>query len=356
MEAALSEAFGAIPGVRAETVALPGTAARAVRVVCRGDLASRVLLSGHYDTVYGKEHAFQTCTQLDAATLRGPGVADMKGGLVVLLSALLSYERQPGRRTFGWEVLLTPDEEIGSPYSAPVIREAAKRCCLGLVFEPARENGNLVRARMGTGIFTLTCHGRAAHAGRDPKSGRNAILQLSRVIQEVDAIGNLSPDILVNIGRIEGGEAVNIVPPLAKAEVNVRIARASDAERVRSRLDEIASAVASNEGFRLEIAGQFNRMPKEIGQHEERLFTHWKSLAARQGVDLGWQDVGGGSDGNIMSEVGLPSLDGLGVVGANLHSPSECVSLPSLVERWSIALRFLNAVDSGEIALPPVRA
>lgn len=353
---ALAEGFRLIPDVSVEAVALPNTGAKAIRVTCRETHPFRILFSGHYDTVYGRDHPFQTTTRVDGTTLRGPGVADMKGGLVVLLSALLQFEALPGSKTFGWEALFTPDEEIGSPFSASLIREAAARSSLGLVFEPARENGDLVRARMGTGIFTLACHGRAAHAGRDPKLGRNAIVELARVIGQVDALGSLLPQVLINVGRIEGGGAVNIVPPFAKAEVNIRIARASDAREVLSRLDRIAESVRARDGYRLEVSGQFNRLPKEIGPEEERLFGVWQALGALEGLVLGWQDVGGGSDGNLMSEIGLPSLDGLGVVGGCLHSPEEYALLPSLTARASLAVRFLNAVNSGEVPLPGNRA
>lgn len=159
MREVLAAAFAELPAVDVTAVPLAGTEAQALRVRCRPEAPRQVLLSGHYDTVYGPEHPFQRCELIDAPTLRGPGVADMKGGLVVMLAALAAFERTPAAARLGWEALITPDEETGSGASAPLIAEAARRHRLALVFEPARGNGDLVQSRKGTGNFTVTCHG-----------------------------------------------------------------------------------------------------------------------------------------------------------------------------------------------------
>lgn len=347
---ALAAEFGTLPDAAVEHVHLEGTSARLLRIRVRPTAPIRLLLSGHYDTVYAADHPFQRCTLLDEHTLRGPGVIDMKGGLVVMLAALREFASTPGAERVGYDILLTPDEEPGSVASRPVLEAAARSgpFALGLVFEPARANGDLVRARKGTGIFRLACHGRAAHAGRDPQAGRNAILALAEYLPQVDALNRELDGVMLNIGNIQGGGAVNIVPDFAHADVNIRITRASDADRVVARLRELAVPWNRREGFRLEITGAFNRLPKEVTPAEERIFAAWRACGRDEGVDLSWQDVAGGSDGNLLSAAGLPTLDGLGPVGNHPHSPEEFVHLPSIVERARIASRFLQKIASGE--------
>jgi glutamate carboxypeptidase len=352
MRAALAAEFGTLPGARVEHVTLADTAAQALRITVRPDAPRQILCSGHYDTVYRADDPFQKCELVDERTLRGPGVADMKGGIVVLLAALREFERSAEAHQLGYEVLLTPDEETGSVHSAPVIEAAARsgRFGFALVFEPARANGDLVKSRKGTGIFTLVCHGRAAHAGRDPAAGRNAILALAEILPRVDALSRELDGVMVNVGTIRGGGTVNIVPAYAAADVNIRITRASDAPAVLERLHAIAALVAAREGFRLQIEGQFNRGPKEVTPFEEKLFAAWQACGRELGLAFSWQHVGGGSDGNLLSAAGLANLGGLGIVGDHLHSPAECVQLPSLVERAQLAANFLCAYSRGRLS------
>jgi len=353
MHAALAAEFATLPGATPETVALPSTSACALRIAVRPAAPIQLLFSGHYDTVYAAAHPFQTCTLLDAATLRGPGVADMKGGLVVLLAALHEFETSPHAARLGYEILLTPDEETGSAHSKFLFDAAAasQRFAFALIFEPARANGDLVQSRKGTGIFTLTVQGRAAHAGRDPGAGRNAILALAEILPAVDRLNRDLSGVMLNIGTIRGGGAVNIVPDFAEAQLNLRITRLADEAAVRESLAGLAARVNVREGYRLEIAGRFNRPPKEAGPAEEKLFAAWQQCGRELGVNFSWQHVAGGSDGSLLAAAGLPNLDGLGVVGDHLHSADEFVHLPSLVERAHVAARFLTKLAAGEISL-----
>lgn len=352
MRAALAAEFARIPGADVTDVALPGTDARALRVRQRPGAALQILLSGHYDTVYGADHPFQRCTQPDAATLRGPGVADMKGGIVVMLAALQAFESTAHAAALGWEILLTPDEETGSVASRPVIEAAAPRFPLALIFEPARETGDIVQSRKGIGTFTVTCHGRAAHAGRATHEGRNAIVALAEFLVAADKIPEDLPGILLNIGSIQGGGAVNIVPDFARAEINIRITRAEEATAVADRLQALAAPLNAREGFRLELAGQFNRLPMEATPVSTAMFAAWQQCARETGAaPFSWTHVGGGSDGNLLAAAGLPCLDGLGPVGGHLHSADEYILLPSLLERARIAARFLEKLAAREIAL-----
>lgn len=354
LRAALAVEFALLPGATVEHVGLADIPAKILRVTVRPQAPRQILLSGHYDTVYGADHSFQRCTLLDEATLRGPGVADMKGGLVVLLAALREFEKSPHATHLGYEILLTPDEETGSAASRPVLEAAAasRRHAFALVFEPARANGNLVKSRKGTGIFTVTVHGRAAHAGRDPAAGRNAILALCELLPRIDALNRELPGVMFNVGAIRGGGAVNIVPEFASADVNVRITQPTDEPAFLRRAAEILAPLNARDGFRAEFTGRFNRRPKIASPSEEKLFAAWQSCAREFGVALDWEHVGGGSDGNLLFAAGLPNLDGLGPVGDRLHSPDEFVRLPSLVERAQIAASFLAKFAAGGIAVP----
>ncbi|MEJ1972127.1 MAG: hydrolase [Lacunisphaera sp.] len=336
---------------RTEAVPLAGTTAQALRLRVRPDAPIQLLFSGHYDTVYEAAHPFQQCTLLTPEKLRGPGTADMKGGLVVMLAALQAFEKTPHASRIGYEVLLGPDEETGSQSYAPLLEIAARRHRLGLIFEPARSNGDLVKSRKGTGIFTLTCHGRAAHAGRAPAEGRNAILALCDILPRVAALTGELPGLMVNVGSIRGGGAANIVPDRAEAVVNARVTHVGDDALFLKRLHDVCAPWHAKEGYRIEIGGGFNRAPKVETPAETALFEEWRRGAAEFGLKLDWQHVGGGSDGNLLSAAGLPNLDGLGCVGDNLHSPGEYCLLPSLAQRAQVAALFLHRVAAGEIRL-----
>jgi glutamate carboxypeptidase len=346
--------FSKLPGAKVERVALVATTNKALRIKVRPAAPVQIFISGHYDTVYSATHPFQKCELIAADTLRGPGTSDMKGGLVVMLAALQAFEKTPHASKIGYEILLGPDEETGSQDTTFLLEETARRHRFGLVFEPARANGDLVKSRKGTGIFTLTCHGRAAHAGRAAAAGRNAILALCELLPQVAALGQdrTLPGLMVNIGSIKGGGAANIVPDLAEAVINARVTNAGDDVLFLKRLHDICAPIHAREGFRLEIGGGFNRTPKVESPFEVALFGNWQRCGAEFGLNLDWQHVGGGSDGNILAAAGLPNLDGLGCVGDNLHSPEEFCHLPSLTQRAQVAALFLHRVAAGEIALP----
>jgi glutamate carboxypeptidase len=328
----------------------------ALRARLRPTAPIQILCSGHYDTVYGSTHPFQTTTEAEGGRLNGPGVADMKGGLVVMVAALAAFEQTPSAGQLGWEILLTPDEETGSQASRALIEAAAPRFDAALIFEPARENGDLVRTRKGTGIFTLTCHGREAHAGRNPHEGRNAIVALAGVLLGLHRLPDDVPDLMLNIGSIRGGGAVNIVPALASAEINVRIGRAETATLFHDRLRALLAPFAAAEGYRFELAGGFNRLPMEAGAVTTRLFAAWQDCARDLGErPFSWVHVGGGSDGNLLSAAGLPCLDGVGVVGGELHSAREWMDLASLSRRARIAALALHRIAAGDIVLPAWR-
>lgn len=348
----LQPAFATLPGT-VETVPLAGTTARALRVRVRPAAPLQLCISGHYDTVYAADHPFQRCTQLDAVTLGGPGVADMKGGLIVMLATLQTFEQTPAAAQIGYEIILSADEEIGTHGTGPVLAEAARRHHFGLVFEPARPDGSLVRTRMGTGSVLVTCRGRAAHAAK-AGDGRNAIAALAEFLVAAHRVPSELPGILLNIGNIRGGSsATNIVPEWAESELDIRISRPGDDAILLARLAELAAPINGRDGFRLDLKPAFNRPPKGTGPAEAAAFAGLQAA----GRDLGlppfdWVDTGGGSDGNLLFAAGLPNLDGLGPLGDYLHSDRERVDLPSLVTRAQLAALFLHRLATGQIKIP----
>jgi glutamate carboxypeptidase len=344
----------AFPTAAVEEPALAGTSACALRLTVRPNAPRQILLNGHFDTVYEADDPFQTCTRPDADTLRGPGVADMKGGIVVMLAALQAFEQTPSATALGWEVLLTPDEETGSHGSAPLFIAAATRHRFALVFEPARPTGDLVRSRKGTGTFTATCRGRAAHAAQVPSPGRNAVLGLAEFLLAAAKIPDDLPGVLVNVGNVRGGgAATNVVPDFAQSELDVRITRLTDREPLLARLQALAANVNARDGFRLELTGGFNRPPKECGPDEETVFAAWQQAACDLGQPApNWIHSGGGSDGNLLFAAGLPNLDGLGPLGDHLHSNRESLVISTLGTRAQLAALFLARYAAGDVELP----
>jgi glutamate carboxypeptidase len=354
MRALLAAEFARLPGAAIESLLLAGTPAQALRIRVRPAAPVQLFFSGHYDTVYGPEDPFQRCEQLAPDRLRGPGVIDMKGGLVVMLAALEAFERTAHGGRIGYEVLLNPDEEIGSHGASPFFVEAAARYQLGLIFEPARPNGDLVHSRKGTGNFTVTCHGRAAHAASGPRLGRNAIAALAEFLVAVHRLPDALPGVLLNIGHIRGGgPATNVVPDFAEAKLDVRITHLSDRAAVFTKLDEFAAPIRTREGYGLHIAGGFSRPPMERSATAEAAFAAWQQCAQELKLaPFDWVHAGGASDANNLSAAGLPCLDGLGPIGDRLHSAEEWAHLPSLATRAELATRFLIKFAAGKITLP----
>lgn len=303
----------------------------------------QVLLVGHMDTVFGVDHPFQRATRINSAIINGPGVADMKGGLCVMLEALKLFEQDAQAHQLGWEVLINSDEEIGSLGSSTFLAERAKSHQIGLVFEPAMdEKGTLAGARKGSGKFTVVVHGRAAHAGRHFQDGRNAITCMAKIISAIDALNGQRKDVTINVGEVQGGEAVNVVPPLAICRLDVRILQLEDTAWVQEQLTNIMAGINQIEGYKVELHGGFTRKPKSITGKTEKLYQLVQEVGAELGQALGWQPSGGCSDGNNLSEAGLPNVDTLGVCGGAIHSNKEYLLVDSLVARAQLTAFILK--------------
>jgi glutamate carboxypeptidase len=331
MADALADAFGSFGEVRR----IPLPTATHIR---RPDAPVRVLLMIHYDTVYGPDSPFQRVTVLPDGRWNGPGVVDAKGGIVVMLAALHALEQSPLAEKIGWEVILNPDEEIGSPGSASLLDEAARRNHFGLLFEPALPDGSLVGERKGSGNFTVVVRGKAAHAGRDFAAGRSAIVALADLIVQA---AERSGGITLNCGQISGGGAVNIVPDLAIGRFNARISRQAEAERITSLFNDLIADANQREGIVATVHGSFSSPPKALDSASLGLLQAARECGAALGLDLSWRSSGGTCDGNRLAAAGLPLIDTLGPVGGDLHSPTEYLLPDTISQRAKLTAMLL---------------
>jgi glutamate carboxypeptidase len=319
-----------------------------LRIVKRPDAPLQVFLCGHMDTVFAQDHPFQQLRQLDADTLNGPGVADLKGGLVVMHQALLALESSPLAEQIGWEILFNPDEEIGSPLSAAWIQQAARRADVGLIYEPSFPDGHLAGARKGSGNFSLLAKGRAAHAGREHHLGRNAIRLLSEALVYVDDLNGQRTGVTLNPGFVHGGGAVNIVPDTAMARFNIRIEQAEDAAWCQAQLEQMLRKLNARDGLHLELHGGFTRMPKVLSPANQRLFALAQDCGQSLGLRLDVKPTGGCCDGNNLAAAGVPNIDTLGVHGGHIHSSKEWMRISSLSERAQVSALLLLRLAAGE--------
>lgn len=301
----------------------------------------QVLLAGHLDTVYPPSSPFQSAERLDPEILRGPGVADMKGGLVIMLKALETLENSPFAEKLGWEVLINPDEEIGSPASEHLFIERASHFNIGLIFEPAFSDGSLVNERKGSINYTIIAHGKAAHAGRDYYAGRNAIIAMASFVKGIETLNDRQRGITVNVGSFEGGGSANIVPDLAICKVNIRLQNPKDLPMISASVQEMVKGCTTPDGITFEMHEHTLRPPKPFNKSNRLLFDALKTCAQGLGLDLQWQPSGGVCDGNTLSAAGLPTIDTLGAVGGHMHTHDEYILTQSLVERAKLTACFL---------------
>lgn len=301
----------------------------------------RVMLIGHHDTVFGADVEFGL--SVSGPTMTGPGVADAKGGLVQLwlaLGALSAANLAPA-----WELLIVPDEEIGSPGSGPVIRSTARTADIGFGFEPSFPTGDIAAARSGSGNFVVVIRGRAAHAGREHHLGRNALVAAARVIERIADL-TIYPDVLANPGVVTGGQAVNIVPDLAVVRANVRVRSSPQAEEVMVAFTTMVEEIDHQEGFSATLHGGFGRPPKPRTPSYEMLISRVIETGAELGLTFDAGDTGGVCDGNLMADEGLLNVDNLGPTGGNLHQVGEYLHFPSVAERALLTATLLTRVES----------
>jgi glutamate carboxypeptidase len=304
-----------------------------------------VVLIGHYDTVWPRGTLARWPFSADerTGTATGPGCFDMKAGIVQLFHAVASLDNRDGI-----EILLTSDEEIGSPTSRHLIEDASRQATAALILEPSAA-GALKVARKGTGFYRLEVHGRAAHAGLEPENGANALIELSHLVLAASAMARPGRGTSVTATVAEAGTARNVVPALAYADLDVRAADPDEARRVDRELRALQTTVP---GTTLTVTGGLNRPPLPRSS-TTALYSLAATVAASLGLGpLDGASVGGGSDGNFTAAAGCPTLDGLGAVGGNAHAEGEHVAIAAMPERAALLAELLDHLRTGQARVP----
>ncbi len=360
MAGLLADAFAGLPGelvlvdpapvdaVAADGRIEPIDHGRHLLLRVRPEARCRMLFTGHMDTVYGVDHPFQRARYSEPGVLNGPGAADMKGGLAVMLAALTAIERAGPPAAFGYDVVLNSDEETGSFASAALIEAHAAGKVAAFTYEPALPDGTLAGARGGTGNFSLTVTGRSAHAGRNPEDGRNAIIAAADLALRL--AGERSPGLAVNPARIDGGGPNNVVPDHAVLRVNFRPKAAEEIARADAAIDRTLADVAHAHDVTIARHGSFNRPPKPIDAQAAKLFALVQGVGGDLDVPIAWRDTGGVCDGNNIAARGVAVIDTMGVRGGAIHSADEYLLVDSLAERAALSAVTMLRLAQGALA------
>ncbi len=364
----LSDVFGALPGELVQRPLAPSIEIAAdgrekeqdhtpaIAVTVRPDVPVQVVLTGHYDTVYPADSRFQTVVTRADGALNGPGIADMKGGISVILAALQAFETHPYAQRVGYRVLLSPDEEIGSLASGPVLAEFGRLGHVGLTYEPSMlPDGTLASERKGSGNFHIRVTGKTAHAGRAFNEGRNAITAAARIAGALDALNGGREGVTLNIARIDGGSPLNVVPDIAVLRFNVRFPDAAAAAWLEAGIAQ-AMAVGEGDGLTVSLHGGITRPAKPFNAAQTELFGKVREVGGLLGQDIAWKPSGGVCEGNNLFAVGLPNVDTLGVRGGDIHSENEFAWPESFAERARLSALILMKLASGEIDARGIRA
>ena len=360
MAGLLADSFAVLPGeielITPEPVEIIAPDGRAetiehgshLHLMVRPDAPVRLLLTGHMDTVFPSDHALQSCRWIDGDLLNGPGVADMKGGLAVMLAALQAFEASADAQKIGYDIVINSDEEVGSPSSAGLLRRAAEGKLAALTYEPCLPDGTLAGARAGSGNFSFIVTGRSAHAGRNPEDGRNALLAAADLALRLK--GASGTGFTCNPARIDGGAPNNVVPDHAILRANFRPRSPQDERNARDSLEQLAQQVAREHDVTIHIHGGFGRPPKPMDARASALFSLVQECGAELGLSLSWRDTGGVCDGNNIAACGVPVVDTMGVRGGNIHSDAEYLIVSSLSERAQLSALTLQRIAQGRFS------
>lgn len=293
----------------------------------------QVLLLGHFDTVWPVGQLQRTPLRIEEGRLYGPGVFDMKAGVVLAMTAIRALQDAHATRDCRLVMLWTSDEEVGSVSSRALIEEEARRSEAALVLEPPLPGGAVKTARKGCAGYEVVVRGIAAHAGIEPEKGASAVEELARQIPRINGFQDPDGGLLVNVVQAWGGARSNVIPDEAHALVDVRLPDAQAWKKVQAAFAALAPV---NARTTIECRGWFDRPPLERSDATVRLYNKARAVAAALGRDLAEGSTGGGSDGNLTAALGVPTLDGLGAVGDGAHAAHEHVVIPELP--WRAAL------------------
>ncbi len=301
----------------------------------------RLLLIGHMDTVFGEGTAAARPFRADGDRALGPGVSDMKGGLLVGLHAIAALQATGARPNVTF--VANPDEEIGSPFSTPFIRDLAADHDAALVMECARANGDIVSARKGIADYEILLTGRAAHAGIEPEKGRSAILEAARQVIALHELNGRWPSVTLNAGVIAGGTRPNVVAEQCRIELDLRAASVAEFDIAAAEVQRIVEHPGLD-GVTAQLTRAAHHPPMERTPAAERLAALAATIAGELGFTVRDAATGGASDANTTSAAGLPSLDGLGPVGGDDHSVDEWLDLTSVVPRTSLLAALMARI------------
>jgi glutamate carboxypeptidase len=303
------------------------------RIFRWGSVERDILLLTHMDTVFPVGTLKEMPIRMEDGKFFGPGALDMKAGIVIALMALEVMQKEGCLPERGITLLCTSDEETGSATSRALIEELAAQHKLVLCLEPALPDGSLKTWRKGIGRFTIEAIGRSAHAGSEPEAGINAILEMSHHIQTVSQLADLSKGTTLNVGKIHGGTRTNVVPQRCLSVVDIRVVDQEEQNRVE---DALSSLKPQLEGAQVLTKGSWTRPPMPRTERMIATYSRAKQIGNRLGLTLTEGGTGGGSDANFVAPLGIPVLDGMGVVGSGAHSPRECLELKSLAEKAAL--------------------
>ncbi len=327
-----------------------------IEVVARPEADVQVIMSGHYDTVF-PQHTFTEITDIGNDRLNGPGLADMKGGLSVMLGALQAFEAGPLKEKLGYRIVMTPDEETGNFASAPFLTAAAKSGALvGMTYEPCMDTGAMSGGRKGSAVFDVILRGRSAHAGRAKEEGRSALEAAAHMVVALEALNGQYEGVTFNVGAIDGGGAVNIVPDLAIVRFGARAPDAEAAEWATQQVKDFLKAATDRDGISGHMHGGFYRPPKPRNAAQQKLFDAVTDTGKAIGLELEFVDTGGVCEGNNIFAAGVPNVDTLGVMGGRIHSSEEYVVMSSFVERAQLSALLLNRFADGRIDAKKIKA
>ncbi len=301
-----------------------------------------ILLVGHHDTVFPPGH-FEGWREADGRAI-GPGALDMKGGLAVVRTALAALDEIGVLARLPVIAISVSDEEVGSPTSAPHLRELANGAACALVFESGRAADAIITRRKGVGAMTVVMNGKAAHAGNNHKDGANALWALAKFIDAAQQHTDYARGVTVNVGQATGGTSKNTVPEQAECKLDLRYETVADAEALVAGLRAAAGrAAAAVPGVRAEVSGGANRLPLERTPASAALRDEYAACARASGLGDGEAALlGGGSDANTVAPLGVPAIDGLGPRGAGFHTTTEYVELATFVPKAEALVRFLH--------------
>ncbi|MGD9119806.1 MAG: M20 family metallopeptidase [Desulfobacterales bacterium] len=313
------------------------------------DTALDLLFIGHMDTVFKEGTTVTRPFTMDEKRAYGPGVCDMKGGLVTMLHVAEVLQQTGVADNIAIAMAFNSDEEIGSRVSRPWYEGLAQKSRCVFVFEPWRATGERLLHRKGGGVYYVTCLGRAAHAGVAPEDGANAVVELAHQILAIKELAREDIGTTVNVTVISGGTAANVIPDMARASVDVRIAEPAEAQRIQDGFSALGQNIQTAD-VRIEVSGGINRPPMVPSEKTLQLWEQIKTIGEAIGIDMQLTSTGGCSDGNFTASLGIPTIDAMGIRGGGAHSLDEYIDLDTIVPNVHLMCEIVKGFADGRIS------